>query len=838
LSTVSGGGYIGSWFTAWIHRHEQGAAGVIEQLNSMRDSQKIDPECEPIHCLREYSQYLTPKWGLLSADTWTWVAIYLRNLFLNWLVIIPLFAAILAVPRLWLEILRIVPAFTFGMAEFVPYLLLVLGMGLAVLAIMYITHNLPNDSEQSPGQRSVQANPVTRDEKSFLRHCLLPLFGSAVFLTTLWIGIRKPGGISKPHHWWFITFILFGVVIHLFGCAWYVFASRRKFTANLKAAFSWEGVGSIALIVLAGAAGGIFLWRIADSDFFDPEKHLDYAVAFGPPLLLLIFVLATAAYIGIASHDSSDADREWWARANGWMLVTAVFWAVLSWLILFGPGVIVDPNIHGAIKGLITSIGGASALVTLFLAPSSSTAANKTQGKKAGWAQRIKSKSVSLAAPVFAALIIVGIAGGTEWVVQIIPLNGTSRLLVIVVFIVVTALGGLLMGWFVNVNKFSLHGAYRDRLIRAYLGASNKERNPNRFTGFDPNDNLPIYMLQKGRTGKFERPLHVINITLNLVGGRNLAWQQRKAESFTVTPLHSGCERIGYRRSELYGGERGPAGGDGISLGTALTISGAAASPNSGYHSSPVATFLMALFNLRLGAWLGNPGEHGNETFRNRAPRFAAWRLLEETFGLTTDEKPYVFLSDGGHFDNLGIYEMVLRRCRIIVVSDAGCDPKCELEDLGNALRKIRIDLGVPIDFENFSIYSRESKKSGKRWAIGRIRYSAIDNGNPDEQDGVLVYLKPAVYGDGKDPIDVFNYAAASISFPHETTADQWFSESQFESYRILGRYTVEDTINELATIAPQATGFKIFLAALCPSSVGGVRIVGHDDLNGKTKDG
>src|SRR5262249_33729423 len=153
-----------------------------------------------------------------------------------------------------------------------------------------------------------------------------------------------------------------------------------------------------------------------------------------------------------------------------------------------------------------------------------------------------------------------------------------------------------------------------------------KERKPNGFTGFDPADNIPMHELQQGQhTKKFERPLHVINMTLNLVKGENLAWQERKAESFTVSPLHAVSYRpeLGYRRSHLYGGTKGLDGGAGISLGTALAISGAAASPNAGYHSSPVVTFLMALFNVRLGWWLGNPGPKGEQTFRWRGPRFA-----------------------------------------------------------------------------------------------------------------------------------------------------------------------------------------------------------------------
>src|SRR5581483_8638143 len=167
---------------------------------------------------------------------------------------------------------------------------------------------------------------------------------------------------------------------------------------------------------------------------------------------------------------------------------------------------------------------------------------------------------------------------------------------------------------------------YRNRLIRAYLGASRETRAPNPFTGFDPDDNLPMAHLAG------QKPLHVVNIALNLVSGDNLAWQQRKAESFTVTPLHAGSARLGYRRAAAYAkNEKGL----GISLGTAVAISGAAASPNMGYHSSPAVTFLLTLFNARLGWWLGNPGAAGDSTFDRDSPRFAIRPLLAETFGLT-----------------------------------------------------------------------------------------------------------------------------------------------------------------------------------------------------------
>ena len=166
--------------------------------------------------------------------------------------------------------------------------------------------------------------------------------------------------------------------------------------------------------------------------------------------------------------------------------------------------------------------------------------------------------------------------------------------------------------------------------------------------------------------------------------------------------------------------------------------------------------------------------------------------IVDEALGLTNDRSPYVYLSDGGHFENLGLYEMVLRRCHFIVVSDAGQDPECSFADLGEAVRKIRVDFGIPIDFDQMNIYPRSqidgAKERGHNCAIGRIRYSAVDGSTAP--DGIIVYIKPACYGD--EPRDIYEYFKRSQTFPHESTADQFFSESQFESYRMLGAYTME----------------------------------------------
>ncbi|HEY8019958.1 MAG TPA: hypothetical protein VIH93_02590, partial [Thermoanaerobaculia bacterium] len=494
----------------------------------------------------------------------------------------------------------------------------------------------------------------------------------------------------------------------------------------------------------------------------------------------------------------------------------------------------------------LSSLGGLSGLVTLFLGNSARTAPERKPGEARTAMGIAKSVALGLAAPTFAAFLLVLLSIGTSLLVvwtgnTFFPaqldvdfhagehLAGDRLELMNAVhyapwWLVLAVAGGLLllgagMGLVVNINRFSLHAAYRDRLIRAYLGASRSEdeRHPNPFTGFDEADNLAMTALAGNR------PLPVLNLTLNLVHGRKLAWQDRKAEPFSVSPLRCGSYVVGYRRAAEYAYSKTT--GQAITLGTALAISGAAASPNMGYHSSPAVTFLMTLFNVRLGWWLGNPRL---KTYRKSGPLFAPRPLFAEAFGLTDDENPYVYLSDGGHFENLGLYEMVLRRCRWIVVSDAGEDAGFDFSDLGGAVAKIRIDLGVPILFQKILMRPRDPQRSydltrsgdqAPYAAIGRICYSCADRLAGDrpldpDDDGWLIYVKASL--NGSESVDVYNYAKAHPTFPHESTANQLYTEAQFESYRELGSHAVEtlcagleegDGLAELAALLRQAQG-------------------------------
>jgi hypothetical protein len=374
------------------------------------------------------------------------------------------------------------------------------------------------------------------------------------------------------------------------------------------------------------------------------------------------------------------------------------------------------------------------------------------------------------------------------------------------------------------VNRFSLHTLYRNRLIRAFLGgarASDPDRQPDGFTGFDWNDNFRVSSLwgPGPPTGRRWRPFHVINMTLNIASSSRLAWQQRKGESFTVTPKFCGSADLGYRPTGEYGGPDG-----GITLGTAMAISGAAVSPNMGYHSSPSIAFLLTLFNVRLGWWLGNPGAAGSflprwrwqrvlkqrmtrpdrplAPYAQEAPWFAAGSLLAELFGLTSENSAYVYVSDGGHFENLGLYEMVRRRRRWIIVSDGAQDLGRGYEDLGNAARKIWLDLGARIRFPVSPLLEATRGTIPAElpyFALGTIEY--ISNGAPDgpTPTGNILYIKPAVRGD-EGAAEFIAYQRMHPDFPYQSTANQWFDEPQLEAYRALGHHIMASLVDACDT--------------------------------------
>ncbi|MEJ2592156.1 MAG: patatin-like phospholipase family protein, partial [Candidatus Thiodiazotropha sp.] len=352
-----------------------------------------------------------------------------------------------------------------------------------------------------------------------------------------------------------------------------------------------------------------------------------------------------------------------------------------------------------------------------------------------------------------------------------------------------------LLGLSIDVNVFALHMFYRNRLERCYLGASNDHRREDPYTDLDPKDSPKLAELTLTEGGCGQRPYPLINTALNLTRSDNLAWQERKAGSFIFTPQFCGYQLPGggsasrgaYQQTEDYVRDIG----GWLSLSTPVTISGAAASPNAGYHTSAALAALMTVFDIRLGMWIQNSGQ--NRIWRQPGPKQSLRYLLNELTSSTHENSDFVYVSDGGHFENLALYELVRRRCRYIIVCDAGCDPDYSFEDLGNAIRNCKVDLGIDIEIDTRGIKPDPTTGlSRSHCAVGTINYERVDPTRAVAQ-GYLLYVKASMTG--SEPADVGQYAAQHPAFPHESTGDQWYTESQFESYRTLGLHAMSSLL-------------------------------------------
>jgi hypothetical protein len=338
---------------------------------------------------------------------------------------------------------------------------------------------------------------------------------------------------------------------------------------------------------------------------------------------------------------------------------------------------------------------------------------------------------------------------------------------------------GLYFGarFLVDINESGMHHFYRDRLSKAYLA---------RPSDLAHQDELEMSELDITRSGA---PYHLVNTALNVQGTHEPELQGRGCDFFVFSPKWAGSFATGYRPTQTI--ER--ANSD-LNLGTSLAISGAAASPYMGVFSSKLRAFLLTLLNVRLDYWLQNPRFGPNpEAMRiTRAVSRLAYRvgplyLLLELLGVLRASSRNVNLSDGGHIENLALYELLRRRTKFIVCCDAGCDPLLENSSLGMVTAYARMDQGIQIDWTGLErIKLRPDGTSAAQWAVGRILY-----GDAAEK-GWILFVKSSVCGD--EPPDITAYRAKHPTFPHESTGDQFFDEDQFEAYRALG-YHIADKL-------------------------------------------
>jgi hypothetical protein len=324
LSTVSGGGYLGSWFSAWATRlarprtHEftcreeqddcDGSAEVIRQLAKPPEP-CFEPEPAPIKHLRTYSNYLAPKVGLLSADSWALANTVVRNIILNWFVLLPLFAAVLLIPVLARGLLQLTPG---DVTTATLWFLLGVGVLTGAVSTAYVGFDLPN------------AGNAQKPVKWFVYASFLPLAVAAVHLTLFWAWL--PQG-DQQAAWWDIVgrgkaglswwqFGLTGALMHGGGMAAglaYVDLKYHRPPRHI-------GVATECFSALTGFLGGVLAEAVTRLPAYGAKGELihtgNYAVlAF--PLLMGVFLLSGMLLVGLTSYITEDEDRESWAFAGG-----------------------------------------------------------------------------------------------------------------------------------------------------------------------------------------------------------------------------------------------------------------------------------------------------------------------------------------------------------------------------------------------------------------------------------------------------------------------------------------------------------------------------------------
>lgn len=365
------------------------------------------------------------------------------------------------------------------------------------------------------------------------------------------------------------------------------------------------------------------------------------------------------------------------------------------------------------------------------------------------------------------------------------------------------------------LNALSLNGVYEDRIQQTWMIAARpRVTDPTEAANHLPGSvaswhsvwNRPDLTVMDVRgNGAPTLPYPLICATLNIPGSRGDKLPERKADSFVIAPLYSGSAMSRWSPTVSLKGISD------MSLARAASISGAAVSPNMGEKTSRTFAVLTTLFNVRIGRWLPNPRPAlGRGILLRVLNAFPAVLYARELLGIATREDEFVYLSDGGHFENLGVYELFRRRCRYIVAvssDNLGGNGSDTMGNLGTALRMARVDFGVEVDIPTLKPLLRnpENGRVLSYFSVGVIRYPGAAKGDETATTGTFVLIKTGLV-DESLTADLIQYLAGNPAFPYDSTFDQQYDQPQFESYRHLG-YLAASTMCQKASTWPEQAG-------------------------------
>jgi len=291
------------------------------------------------------------------------------------------------------------------------------------------------------------------------------------------------------------------------------------------------------------------------------------------------------------------------------------------------------------------------------------------------------------------------------------------------------------------------------------------------------NEQKEVLLAEINSTGK--APYHLLNATLNIPSSDNSAIRDRRCDFFVFSKSWVGSPAIGYYPTADW-----KMNGNPVDLSTTMAISGAAFSSYMGLGSRPSLTSLLTFLNVRLGFWIKKPSVVGG----SQHPGFLC--LLREMLGAWMSEKQdWLNLSDGGHIENMAVYELLRRRCKFIICIDGEADPLFRFEGLMTLVRHAQIDFGVRIDPDLADIRPDTTTSLSRAHShLCRIYYPSVDD--KPAAIGLLLYLKLSVTGNETELIK--RYRINHPAFPHQSTLDQFFDQEQFEAYRELGVHVSE----------------------------------------------
>ncbi len=489
------------------------------------------------------------------------------------------------------------------------------------------------------------------------------------------------------------------------------------------------------------------------------------------------YILCLLSYGVFATYHMKNAEQSYiwrrrWESAIKYVLIFTV--AIFTVALVDG--------IREFIKDLFQSAGGLSALVGSYFAW------YFKKSDKESVLKIIPATLLMYGSVVFMFIGLFVLADQLAFTIHSSPLVLAYHIAV-AVFILIAA-------YKIPINKVSIHRYYRDRLMETFTPDVCKV-----ITGKDP------YEASKANTHQLHKclpdevndmPYHIINTNVILVESNIAKFRGRGGDNFILSPLFSGSNATGWLDTEKFA--------DGsITLPTAVAISGAAANSDSGVAGkgltiNPLISILMSIFNLRLGYWTVNPNNKEIQPDQSVNPNYLVpgfWGTLGRK--KINEDSKFVQLSDGGHFENLAIYELIRRHCRLIVCCDAEQDGGFVFQSLSNIIEKARVDFGVEIKIKsddlNKLVYRQydddEIDFADQGYLVADIIYPDDDNKSPAK----LIYIKTTL--PGKLPADVISYKKMHPDFPDETTVDQFFDENQMEAYRMLGMHIAESMVKD-----------------------------------------